>query len=181
MRVTIPTRTACARGYSHGHNTLILVYISVRVAIYHTHVYSIQTASWPAHIGLICSWFYPIVLICSKWSCVILSGYLLWWFVPYGPNRPWSSIGIDYVWLCLVPYGPHVSQMVFSRSLWNIQSSLHENAVFSVCTCVGNAAYIIFIMWNFIFGLDPWYHFQFNIKCGLAVMGRSHKKNQVII
>ena len=50
VRVAIPTRTACARGYSHAHNTLILVYISVRVAIAtrtcawlsHAHVYSIQ-------------------------------------------------------------------------------------------------------------------------------------------
>ena len=32
VRVAIPTRTACARGYSHAHKTLILVYISVRVA-----------------------------------------------------------------------------------------------------------------------------------------------------
>ena len=32
VRVAIPTRTACVRGYSHAHNTLILVYISVRVA-----------------------------------------------------------------------------------------------------------------------------------------------------
>ena len=32
VRVAIPTRTACARGYSHEHNTLILFHISVRVA-----------------------------------------------------------------------------------------------------------------------------------------------------
>ena len=32
VRVAIPTRTACARGYSHAHITLILVHISVRVA-----------------------------------------------------------------------------------------------------------------------------------------------------
>ena len=31
--MAIPTRTACARGYSHAHNKLILVHISVRVAI----------------------------------------------------------------------------------------------------------------------------------------------------
>ena len=30
----------------------------------------------------------------------------------------------------------------------NVQSSLHENVVFSVCACLGNAAYIIFIMLN---------------------------------
>ena len=51
-----------------------------------------------------------------------------------------------------------------------------KNVVFSVCACVGNAAYIISIMWNSISGLDAWYHFRFNISCGLAVMGRSHKK-----
>ena len=58
----------------------------------------------------------------------------------------------------------------------NVQSSLHENVVFSVCVCVVNAAYIIFIMWNSISGLDAWYHFRFNISCGLAVMEKSHKK-----
>ena len=44
VRVAIPTRTACARGYSHAHNTLILVYIFVHVAIAtrNAHVYSIQ-------------------------------------------------------------------------------------------------------------------------------------------
>ena len=47
---------------------------------------------------------------------------------------------------------------------------------FSVCACVGNAANIIFIMWNSISGLDAWYHFRFNISCGLAVMEKSHKK-----
>ena len=57
VRVAIPTRTACARGYSHAHNTLILVYISVRVAIAtrtcawlsHAHVYSIQIRLLNAH------------------------------------------------------------------------------------------------------------------------------------
>ena len=58
----------------------------------------------------------------------------------------------------------------------NIQSSLHENVVLSVCAHMGNAAYIIFIMWNSISGLDAWYHFRFNISCGVAVMGRSHQK-----
>ena len=57
----------------------------------------------------------------------------------------------------------------------NVQLSLNENVVFSVFACVGNAEYIIFIMWNSISGLDAGYHFQFNITCGLAVMGRIHK------
>ena len=48
----------------------------------------------------------------------------------------------------------------------NVQSSLHENVVFSVCACMGSAAYIIFIMWNSISGLEPWYHFRFNISYG---------------
>ena len=55
----------------------------------------------------------------------------------------------------------------------NVQLSLHENVVFSVYTRIGNAAYIVFIMWNSISGLDAWYHFWFNISCGLAVMVRS--------
>jgi len=41
---------------------------------------------------------------------------------------------------------------------------------------MGNAADIIFIMWNSISGLDIWYDFRFNISCGLAVMVRSHHK-----
>ena len=62
----------------------------------------------------------------------------------------------------------------------NVQSSLHENVVFSVCARMGNATYIIFIMWNSISGLEAWYHFQFNISCGVAVTVRSDKKIQVI-
>ena len=59
----------------------------------------------------------------------------------------------------------------------NVQSSLHENVVFSVCVRMDNAAYIILIMWNSISGLEPWYHFWFNISCGVAVTVRSHQKN----
>ena len=40
----------------------------------------------------------------------------------------------------------------------NIQSSLHENVVFSVRARMGNTPYIIFIMWNSISGLDALYH-----------------------
>ena len=32
----------------------------------------------------------------------------------------------------------------------NVQSCLHENVIFSVCACMDNVAYIIFIIWNFI-------------------------------
>ena len=63
----------------------------------------------------------------------------------------------------------------------NIQSSLHENVVVSVCACLSNALYIIFIMLNTISGLDAWYRFRFNISCGVAVTVRGHTKNQVII
>ena len=59
----------------------------------------------------------------------------------------------------------------------NKQSSLHENVVGAR---MGNAAYIIFIMRNSISGLDAWYHFRLNISCGVAVMGRSHKKKSGI-
>ena len=59
----------------------------------------------------------------------------------------------------------------------NVQSSLHENVVFFACALMDNAAYIIFIMWNSISGLEPWYHFRFNISCGVAVTVRSHQKN----
>ena len=62
-----------------------------------------------------------------------------------------------------------------------VQSSLHENVVNSVCACMYNAAYIIYIIWNPIFGLDAWYHIRFNISCGVAVTGRSHQKNIQVI
>ena len=58
----------------------------------------------------------------------------------------------------------------------NIQSSLHENVVFSVCLCLGNATYNIFIMINSISGLEAWYHLWFNISCGAAVKVRGHRK-----
>ena len=64
----------------------------------------------------------------------------------------------------------------------NVQSSLHLNVVFSLCARMGNAACIIFIMWNSISGLEAWYHFRFNISCGVAVTVRSHQeKFQVIL
>ena len=59
----------------------------------------------------------------------------------------------------------------------NVQSSLYENVIFSVCACMCNAAYVIFIMWNSISGKDACYHFRLNISCGVAVTVRSHKKN----
>ena len=57
----------------------------------------------------------------------------------------------------------------------NVQSSLPENIVFSASARMYNAAYIIFIMWNSISGLDAWYYFRFNISCGVAVTLRSHQ------
>ena len=55
-------------------------------------------------------------------------------------------------------------------------SAVHQhNVVFSVCAQMDNAAYIIFIMWNSISGLDAWYYFRFNISCGVAVTLRSHQ------
>ena len=59
----------------------------------------------------------------------------------------------------------------------NVQSSLHENVVFFAFALMDNAAYIIFIMWNSISGLEPWYHFRLNISCVVAVTVRSHQKN----
>ena len=58
-----------------------------------------------------------------------------------------------------------------------LQSFLHENVVvFSVCAHMGNAVYIMFIMWNSISGLGTWYHFRFNISSGVALTVRSHQK-----
>ena len=69
-----------------------------------------------------------------------------------------------------VEYAQHRVCLVY------LQSSLHENVVFSVCAHMGNAAYIMFIMWNSISGLDAWYNFLFNISCGVAVTVRSHQQ-----
>ena len=57
----------------------------------------------------------------------------------------------------------------------NVQLSLHENVVFSVCARMDKAVYIMSIMWNSLSGLDAWYHFRFNISCGVAVMERGHR------
>ena len=76
--------------------------------------------------------------------------------------------------------------MVLLEALWGICPVLcvlsqytvvfRENVVFSVCARMGNAAYIISIMWNSISGLDAWYHFRFNISCGVALTLRGHQK-----
>ena len=58
----------------------------------------------------------------------------------------------------------------------NVQSSLHENVIFSVCGCMDNAAYIIFIMWNSISGSESQNHYWFNISCGVAVTVSSHQQ-----
>ena len=57
--------------------------------------------------------------------------------------------------------------------------SLPENVVFSGGARMGNAAYIIFIMWNSMSGLDTCYNFRFNISCGVAVMRRSHQNKKI--
>ena len=57
----------------------------------------------------------------------------------------------------------------------NVQSSLHENVVFSVCAHMDN------IMWNSISDLEAWYHFRFNISCGADVTVRSHQKKFQVI
>ena len=47
--------------------------------------------------------------------------------------------------------------------------------------CMVNAAYIIFIKWNSISGVDTWYHFQLNIRCDVAVIVRSHQQKFQVI
>ena len=64
-------------------------------------------------------------------------------------------------------YGRAESLNLSTRS--HLKLSLHENLVFSVCVSMDNAAYIIFITWNSISGLDAWYYFRLNIHCGVAV------------
>ena len=60
-------------------------------------------------------------------------------------------------------------------------SSLHENVAFSVCACMGDAAYIRSIMWNSLSCLDAWYHFQFDISYGVAVTVRSRQDEFQVI
>ena len=36
-------------------------------------------------------------------------------------------------------------------------------------------------MWNSISGLDAWYHFRFNISCGVDVTVRSHQQQFQVI
>ena len=48
----------------------------------------------------------------------------------------------------------------------NVQLSLCENVVYSVCAPMTNTEYIIPIMWNFLSGLETWNHIRFNISCG---------------
>ena len=65
-----------------------------------------------------------------------------------------------------------------SIAIYAVQLSLHENVVFSVCVRMCNAAYVIFIMWNSISGLDACYHFGLNISCEVAVTVRSPQKRR---
>ena len=82
------------------------------------------------------------------------------------------SIGISII-ICISMCIEYIQRHV---GFVNVQLSLHENVVFSVCAHLGNAAYIIFIMWNSISDLEAWYHFRFNISCGVAVTVRGHQK-----
>ena len=57
----------------------------------------------------------------------------------------------------------------------------YENVVISVSVRMGNAAYVISIIWNSIPGLKAWYHFMFNISCGMAIMVSSHEQKFQVI
>ena len=83
------------------------------------------------------------------------------------------SIGISII-ICISMCIEYIQRHV---RFVNVQSSLHENVVYSVCARMSNATYVIFIMWNSISGLGTWYHFRFNISSGVAVTVRGHQKN----
>ena len=51
-----------------------------------------------------------------------------------------------------------------------------KRRIFCLCVHEQCRIYIIFIMWNSTSSLDAWYHFQFNISCGVAVTMRGHQK-----
>ena len=81
-------RNPCARGYSHPHKTLILVYFSVRVAIAtrtcawlsHAHVYSVQIRHLDVFILHTKREKFPTIFI----SCEnLLKRFNLTWFFLY--------------------------------------------------------------------------------------------------
>ena len=72
--------------------------------------------------------------------------------------------------ICPAPCVPFLFTVVFA---WKCR--------LSVCAHMDNAAYIMFIMWHSISGLDTWYHFRFNISCGVAVKVRSHQEKFQVI
>ena len=88
----------------------------------------------------------------------------------------YQDLANDWFTICKYRKAEYVQRRV---CFVNVQSSLHENVVFSVSVGMCHAAYVIFIMWNSISGLDACYHFQLNISCGVAVTVRSHQKKNI--
>ena len=70
----------------------------------------------------------------------------------------------------LMPIKAFPGGSIYSRLCMKLSSFLFAHA--------GNAAYIIFIMWDSISGLDTWYDFWFNISCGVVVKVRSNQKRE---
>ena len=73
----------------------------------------------------------------------------------------------------LMPIKAFPGGSIYSRLCMKLSSFLFAHA--------GNAAYIIFIMWDSISGLDTWYDFWFNISCGVVVKVRSHQEKFQVI
>ena len=71
-----------------------------------------------------------------------------------------------------------VTQHVVNRGLGLGGGYTRVSTLYTKPSCT---AYIISIMWNSISGLDTWYHFQFNISCGVAVKVRSHQEKFQVI
>ena len=130
------------------HDSCHLIFISSSKPIYHFQTFSTL----------------PSIRFCQ--SCFISCAVVV--------VDPAQSHRVIYFYLILCPIFASDVSTIADR-LWKGQE-IWDEVIFSVCACLGNAAYIIFIMLNSISGLDAWYRFRFNISCGVAVMGRSHQK-----
>ena len=84
------------------------------------------------------------------------------------PN--WTSVRRSRSWL----FFARKKKNNRNGGIWQsgISKSLAEYVQRPLCF----VAYVIFIMWNSISGLDTCYHFRLNISCGGAVTVRSHQK-----
>ena len=71
----------------------------------------------------------------------------------YNTDKKIPQSGICPAWCVLRQYTSPLPPLQYINKAFHM-SSLHENVVLSICSRMDNAAYIIFIMWNSISGLN---------------------------